>query len=210
MTPFSLSANLPLVWGVVGLIAAYLVIVGLLVSVGVWARIRPWIKIAGAAVTALFFWSSYHTFADVVGWPTEATPPDRFELIAAMVEEPDNRSHSLGAIYLWAVRLPGEGPVSEVDLYDPTAFSTAFDPREMPRAYRLPYSRELHKRVHDAKLRLDETVRQVGVLEPPAEADAEAETAEPGEKEAEAGPGARYAFYDRPEPVLAPQGFSSD
>ncbi|MBL27216.1 MAG: hypothetical protein CMM50_06665 [Rhodospirillaceae bacterium] len=208
MDLFSFAANLPLVWGILGLLAAYLVLIGLLISVGVWARIRLWIKVAGIVLTALFFWSSYHTFADVVGWPTEAKLPDRFELIAATVEEPDKRSHSLGAIYLWVVRLPGEGPVSEFDLYDPMAFSTAFDPREMPRAYRVPYSRELHKRVHDAQLRLDDTVRQVGVLEPPVEADADSEDGEAGK--AGAAPEARYAFYDRPEPVLEPQGLSSE
>ena len=75
----------------------------------------------------------------MLGWPTEAAPPERFQLYAALVREPDRPNRSDGAIYLWLV---------------PGAADGQSDPP--PRAYALPSSRALHEQVARAQARMKE------------------------------------------------------
>lgn len=60
------------------------------------------------------------------GWPTSAKPPKSARFVAGTVREPNEVEHDLGEIDLWLV--PADGP-------------------GQPRAYRLPYSRQLHEQI---------------------------------------------------------------
>ena len=62
------------------------------------------------------------------GWPATATPPKLAEFQWGIVHEPDQLTHDPGWIVLWLTP-PGE---------------------TRPRAYRVPYTRQLHKQVEGA------------------------------------------------------------
>lgn len=80
----------------------------------------------------------------LTGWPSDAAPPDEFELIYEHVMEPDKNSGTAGAIYLWLAT-----PASDA-----------------PRAYRLPYSKPLHEQVTQAADRRSSGKAQIGQRRP--------------------------------------------
>jgi hypothetical protein len=73
----------------------------------------------------LAVWNALDSFS---GWPTDQRPPARALLVSRTVDEPK-------AIYVWLVAPAPSG----VFAYLPD--------KAAPRAYRLPYSRELHEQV---------------------------------------------------------------
>jgi hypothetical protein len=113
---------------VIGLVASYVTLATLLLSLNLKSAWRWPVKAAAIGITAAFFAVVFVALQAMLGWPTEAVLPGRFELHAALVEEPDRKGRSPGAIYLWLSPRHADGTV--VDL---------------PRAYALPYSRALHE-----------------------------------------------------------------
>jgi len=95
--------------GVVGLGASYLVIALLLLSLNLRSAWRWPVKAGAIAVTIGFLIVAFLALEAMLGWPTEAAPPARFELHAALVHEPDRASSSRGAIYLWLSPRDAEG-----------------------------------------------------------------------------------------------------
>jgi hypothetical protein len=124
---------------VVGLGASYLVIALLLLSLNLRSAWRWPVKAGAIAVTIGFLIVAFLALEAMLGWPTEAAPPARFQLHAALVQEPDRASSSSGAIYLWLSPHDAEGR-----------------PSGPPRAYALPYSRALHEQAARAQGRLQE------------------------------------------------------
>ncbi len=76
------------------------------------------------------------------GWPSDQTLPLRFELISADILEPNPLKEIKGSIHLW-VRPKDNQP---------------------PRAYILPYSRALHKKLFETKQRVAAGHTQMGLL----------------------------------------------
>ncbi len=184
--------------GALELIAAYVLIATILLAILLWARIRWWIKAITIVVSVGFFFTSFESVRALLGWPTEQQPPDRFELVYAMITEPNQITRAPGSIYIWVLELPGEGTVEADEIYLPGAIDTRLDPEQEPRAYRLPYSRETHQEVHEAKIKLLEGVRQIGVTE--------RDPRKPGEH----APNAEFSFYERPDPVLPPKDIARE
>jgi hypothetical protein len=83
-----------------------------------------------------------------LGWPTDALPPARFQLHAALVEEPDRERARAGRIFLCI----SPGAPEERD----PATSV------LPRALELPYSRALHQEVEDVMAELSQGNRIAG------------------------------------------------
>ncbi len=175
------------------LIAGYVVLGALLLSVNLWARVRWWIKAAVTVVVTAFFFVTFVSVETLLGWPTDQKLPDRFELVYAKIVEPDPGSRNPGAIYVWAMALPGAGPVDEDDIYTPGVIDTRAVSGRMPRAYRLPYSRAMHKKVFDARMKVIEGVAQIGL------------TARAKRKSGETAQQSEFRFYARPDPILPPK-----
>lgn len=125
--------------GVVGLVAAYVALAVLLLSLNLRARWRWPIKAAAILVTAGFFVGSFLAVQAMLGRPTEQAPSASFRLHAAVIEEPDPRQGEPGAIYIWLSEADGAGGYGRP-----------------PRAHALPYTRELHEAVTKARQRLEE------------------------------------------------------
>ena len=51
------------------LIAAYVVLAALLLSIAIWNRLGWWIKASGIVVTAVFFFVSFYAVKNMLGWP---------------------------------------------------------------------------------------------------------------------------------------------
>ena len=124
---------------VVGLATSYLALAVLLLSLNLRSAWRWPIK-AGAIVLSLgFLVAGVLALEAMLGWPTAAAPPAKFQLHAAVIDEPDRLSASDGAIYLWLSPRDAEGHTSGP-----------------PRAFALPYSRELHEQAARAQARLED------------------------------------------------------
>jgi hypothetical protein len=120
-----------------GLIAAYVVIAVLLLSLNLYSRWSWWARIITNIIVAGFFWVTYVSYQEMLGWPTKHSLPNRFYLHAANIDEPN-------VVYLWGTDLDrGFG-------------------RGTPRAYELPYDKSLHDRVDKATRKLRKGLPVIG------------------------------------------------
>ena len=129
----------------VGIAASYVAIAVLLLSLNLASRWHWGIKAMAIAITTVFFGVSYVSIAGLIGWPSEARMPEHFQLHWATVIEPDKLIGLPGSIFLWV-----EG-LDENNI-----------PAGTPRAFRVPYSRELADRIGRAKERIEQGTDQVG------------------------------------------------
>jgi hypothetical protein len=129
----------------IGVGISYVVVAALLLSLNLTSRWHWGIKASAIAVTTVFFGLSYASIAGLIGWPSEARLPERFQLDWATVVEPDKLNGSSGSIYLWLEALD-ENNV----------------PAGTPRAFRVPYRRELADRIGRAKERIEQGMDQAG------------------------------------------------
>lgn len=92
-------------------------------------------------VTGLYFFAN-HVLLEVWGWPSREAMPDRFVLLATVIDEPSPKS--AGALFVWVNALENGKPVAE------------------PRAFKLPYSKELHSSLSEAMKKVRQGVSQMG------------------------------------------------
>lgn len=94
-----------------------------------------------AVGTALpLFLMTFIALEGLMGWPSDADLPEDFQLHAAVIEEPMSGQDQSGAIYLWLT--------SKADMLNDIVVPEA---DALPRAFALPYSRDLHNRVDAMK-----------------------------------------------------------
>jgi hypothetical protein len=185
-----------------GIVASYVLIALLLLSLNLASRWHWGMKAAAIAITTCFFGVSYLSIGELIGWPAEARIPEHFQLHWATVVEPDKLNGLPGSIYLWIEGLDENNMLAG-----------------MPRAFRLPYSRELADRIGHAKERIEQGADQLGTAR-----DLETPEGEPDEDRRLAGAPPRQSepgrtgdpvafiqhklfieFEDMPPPVLPPK-----
>jgi len=185
-----------------GIVASYVVVAVLLLSLNL-ASLWHWgLKAAAIVITTGFFGVSYLSTTGLIGWPSEARVPEHFQLHWATVVEPDKLNGLPGSIYLW---------IEAVDENNMLAGT--------PRAFRVPYSRELADRIGHAKERIEQGTEQAGTArdlqEPEGEPDADRRLA--GAPPRQEDPGSTgdptafiqhipsIVFEDMPPPALPPK-----
>jgi hypothetical protein len=134
-----MTATDPLLWAYVGL--AFVCALALVASG--WPRWAKGAVVAG--VTALYFVADA-ALAGVWGWPSRQALPERFVLLAAVIEEPTKTAP--GALFVW-VNAMDNGKLAR-----------------QPRAYKLPYSKDLHALVDEGLKKVRQGVTQMGTAEP--------------------------------------------
>jgi hypothetical protein len=95
--------------------------------------------LAKAVLVVLVPWwcfALWQAFLSFDGWPAERALPADAELVAYQVREPS--ANDEGAIFLWVVASGDEGALT-------------YRPSGEPRAYRLPYSRQDHQQLENAR-----------------------------------------------------------
>ena len=161
--------------GIGGLIAAYVALAVLLLSLHLYSSWNWGIKLAATLVLAAFYFVTYRALPEMLGWPTAYDLPERIQLIGIDVVEP----HS---VYLWARDLDrGLAPAA-------------------PRAYRLPYSTTLHEAAEAAGSKLRKGLPVIGEIDPAGTAQILA-----GEGETVAPLRPQVRFVDAPEGLLPPK-----
>lgn len=127
---------------IVSLALAYAFLLLLLLLALVKSELPVSFKALAIALACGFYIWHYAALQAWRGWPAEGQLPQRFEMLSRVVVEPDPARDEAGGIYLW-VRDLEQGKV-------------------IPRAYRLPYSRDSHQRVEDTLQRQRQGQRFVG------------------------------------------------
>ncbi|MGH1359955.1 MAG: hypothetical protein ACRBC3_14415 [Burkholderiaceae bacterium] len=127
-----------------GIILGFATLAFLSLMALLWSRWPGWFKaILIAGVTGMYFFG-YTAVHAIWGMPSTDALPERFVMIAAVVDEPTPKN--AGALYLW---------ISELEEGQNTTIS--------PRAYKLPYTRDLHTRIEESLRRGREGVSQMGL-----------------------------------------------
>jgi hypothetical protein len=108
---------------VFGLVASYVALAALLVSLNIASLWAWWVKALAIVVMTGFYAGSYLSVSGMLGWPALSAPPDHFQLISSTVVEPSKRTGDRGAIYLWVRRIDEEGNPFGA----PRAFQIGFD-----------------------------------------------------------------------------------
>lgn len=122
-----------------------IILFALLTAVLLWFLVgskgKWWAKVP-LIIIIPFLGFLFHQIPDTYkGWPTVSKPPVTSTFVGGIVEEPDAVSHSAGAIYLWLI--PAKAGTSDHGLGYKSHTGE-------PRAYQLPYTRQLHKSVDQA------------------------------------------------------------
>ena len=134
-----MSGTDPLLWAYVALVF----LAALALAASHWPR---WAKaLVMVGVTGLYFWADA-ALDGVWGWPSRQSLPERFVLLAAVIEEPTKTN--AGALYVWVNALENGKPARQ------------------PRAYRLPYSKDLHALLDEGMKKVRQGVSQMGSAEP--------------------------------------------
>jgi len=111
-----------------------------------WSRWPGWLKgLLVAGVTVMYFWGN-DVAHNLGGWPSPDALPERFALLAVVIEEPSAKTS--GALYLWVNAIEGGKPVAQ------------------PRAYKLPYTKDLHALLNEGMKKARQGVSQMGTAEP--------------------------------------------
>ena len=110
---------------------AFVLVAGLLLWFVIGSRGPWWLKLPAILATCLFTFAVWDALDSFSGWPAAESPPSRALLLGSSVDEPR-------AIYLWLMTPSAHGLLE----YRSKGAE--------PRAYRVPYSRQLHKQVDRA------------------------------------------------------------
>ena len=77
---------------VFGLVASYVALAALLVSLNIASLWAWWVKALAIVVMTGFYVGSYVSVSGMLGWPALAAPPDHFQLISSTIVEPSKRT----------------------------------------------------------------------------------------------------------------------
>ena len=105
------------------------------------------IKAATMVLSLYFCLSVGFSISEFMGWPTDDKLPPKFLLHWAVIQEPDVKLGDEGSIYVW-VRPLNEPKIEHKEWND--YLLSFYDGKSEPRAYRIPYSRELHEQTQKA------------------------------------------------------------
>ncbi len=127
------------------LVLAFAALLLLILLALLWSRWPAWLKgVLVFGVTGLYFFGN-DAVHQIWGVPSLDALPQRFVMLAAAVDEPSGKTP--GSIFMW-VSEPREG-VKKLE----------------PRAYRVPYTKELHAQIDAGVRKGRDGISQMGTAE---------------------------------------------
>ena len=163
--------------GIIGISASFLVLTALILWLIIISKGGMWtIKSIVISIATLFTIIVFLSLKHFIGWPTTSKLPQEFQLHWAIIHEPNKLERKEGYIYMWATELSANDKNVGI-----------------PRAYKSKYSRENHKQIAAALLRLGEGILQKGEK---VEAKEDIDTEEDLSKLQD------FVIYDLPKPLL--------
>ena len=130
------------------LVLMYALLAFLLLCLCLATRWHWGLKAAMVLLVSGFYVFGQQTLLGISGWPSDDALPKRFVLLAAVFDEPSPASDHPGAIYIWVNPMKDNAPL------------------EMPRVFRLPYEKDLHRILGDGIKKAREGNTQMGSTEP--------------------------------------------
>lgn len=127
---------------ILSLATAYVFLLFLVLLAILKSEIGAGLKLVLIVLSLGFYLWHYNALQQYPGWPADDGLPARFELISSYTVEPDLGNNEDGAVYIW---------IRDVDAN-----------RSIPRSYRLPYLKALHRKVDDTLRKQREGERFVG------------------------------------------------
>ena len=126
----------------------------LLSSLLLWLLIGAkghWLIKASVISFVLYFCVSIDfSLENLLGWPSNQSLPEKFQVHWIEIKEPNKKTREQGAIYVWATNLNQTDKEEGWDGWRRLFVSfNNYDPRE-PRAYRLAYSKQDHEEAEKA------------------------------------------------------------
>ena len=113
-----------------------------------WSRWPAWLKgLLVVGSTVLYFWGD-DAVHNLSGWPSADALPERFALLAVVIEEPNAKTP--GALYLWVNAIEKGKPVAQ------------------PRAFKVPYTKDLHALLNEGMKKARQGISQMGTASPKA------------------------------------------
>ena len=164
--------------GITGIIAAYILLALLLLSINLYSKWSWQVKAATIVLTSAFYVVTYYSLPALLGWPTSQNPPSQFRLLAAHVIQPDKEKNTSGTVYLWLSKIINMTELGE------------------PRAYEFDYSAELHEKIINVNAKLDNDIAQIGVFKEPDDIFNEVHKQRRGVRSI------KIEFYDLPDPLF--------
>lgn len=126
------------------LVAVNVLVLALLVLILMFSRLPGVVRLFLVLLVSASYWLAYQGWDRAQGWPSSNAVPEKFLLHGAVIEEPDKERGVSGTIFLWLSDL------------------TDFRPAEQPRAFVLPYTRQLHQSAQEALRQIRNGQLQVG------------------------------------------------
>ncbi|MEZ5661940.1 MAG: hypothetical protein R3E94_00230 [Burkholderiaceae bacterium] len=142
MTPPAVPSQLLLLAIVYALLAFLLLILCL------GTRWHWTLKAALVVLVSGFYLFTNSTFRGLAGWPSEDELPRKFVFLSAVFDEPSPGRGHPGAIYIWVHPMKDDQPL------------------EMPRHFKLPYEKDLHRILGDGMKKARDGNTQMGETEP--------------------------------------------
>lgn len=112
---------------ILSLALAYVFLLFLVLLALLKSEVGAGLKLVLAALCLGFYLWHYNLLQDYLGWPSDDGLPQHFELVSVFTVEPDLKNEQEGGIYLWIRDLDSD--------------------RLVPRSFRLPYQKQLHRQV---------------------------------------------------------------
>lgn len=163
-----------------GLVAAFVLIALLLLGVNLYSNFSWRIKAILIGLVSTFYVVAYYSLPPLMGWPTDASLPKRFNLVATYVQEPDKTTGAAGQIFLWVNDLDKGPRTSE------------------PRAYRIPFANDLHAKVVEAGTKVRKGLPQLGELVD----ENQGPMGRPSDESSSGQESADIDFFDLPDPLF--------
>lgn len=130
------------------LILSFAALVFLCAAALLWSHWPAWLKALLLTGVAVFYFFADDVVHNLSGWPTIDALPERFTLLAVVIEEPSNKTS--GALYVWVNAIENGKPVPQ------------------PRSYKLPYAKDLHAVLNEGMKKARQGVTQMGTAVPKA------------------------------------------
>ena len=131
------------------LVTGHVVVATALAGLNLYSSLTWRRKAMLVLLTAVSYFVVYYSYAPLLGWPSSATLPARFNLVAAYGQEPDAQTGRKGSIFFWVT--------------DKSSMEIT------PRAYVVDFEPQLHARVIQAMQRKHKSIAQGGTVEPDLE-----------------------------------------
>lgn len=130
------------------LAVCYALLVFLLLILCLATRWHWSLKAAMVLMASGFFIFNSQTLRGLSGWPAEDSLPEKFVFLSAVFDEPSPARNHPGAIYIWLNPMKDNQPLA------------------LPRVFRLPYEKDLHRILGDGIQKAREGNTQMGSTEP--------------------------------------------